>query len=115
MLAHAETSEATVASGAATAADWLATETRQVRRDARSDLKLAERLEHHDCLSAAMAQGLVNVAQARVIVAALGRLPKSGEFAVTAEQRAAAEAHLVAEAAHHDAKTLRVLGDTCSR
>ena len=57
LLAHAECSEATVASGAATAADWLAIETRQVRRDARSDLKLAEKLEHHDCLSAAMARG----------------------------------------------------------
>ena len=37
-------------------------------------------------------------------------MPKSGEFAVTAEQRAAAEAHLVGLAAHHDAKALRVLG-----
>src|SRR6476661_745554 len=110
LLAEAEQSEATVGSGAATAADWLATETRQVRRDARSDLKLADRLERHDCLSTAMTQGRVNVAQARVIVAALERLPKSGEFAVGAEQRAAAEARLVGLAAHHDAKALRVLG-----
>ena len=57
-----------------------------------------------------MGQGRVNVAQARVIVAAVGRLPEVGEFAVTAEQRAAAEAHLVGLAAHHDAKALRVLG-----
>src|SRR6476661_5689672 len=85
LLAEPEQSEATVGSGAATAADWLATETRQVRRDARSDLKLADRLERHDCLSTAMTQGRVNVAQARVIVAALERLPKSGEFAVGAE------------------------------
>ena len=55
-------------------------------------------------------QGRVNTAQARAIVAALGRLPRTGEFAVTAEQRAAAEAHLVGLAAHHDAKALRVLG-----
>src|SRR6476469_4596994 len=53
VLAHAECSEATTDTGAATAADWLAVETRQVRRDARSDLKLAQRLEHHDCLSTA--------------------------------------------------------------
>src|SRR6476469_2334293 len=110
LLAHAECSEATGASGAATAADWLAIETRQVRRDARSNLKLAEKLEHHDCLTGAMGQGQVNVAQARAIVAALDRLPRSGEFAVTTEQRAAAEAHLVGLAAHHDAKALRVLG-----
>ena len=44
-------------------------------------------------------RGRVNVAQARAIVAALDRLPSTGEFAVTAEQRAAAETHLVELAA----------------
>ena len=39
LLARAEQSEATTGSGAATAADWLAIETRQVRREARSDLR----------------------------------------------------------------------------
>ena len=110
MLAQAEQSEATIDSGAATAADWLAIEARQVRRDARADLKLAQQLEEHACLSAAMSTGAVNVAQARVIVASLGRLPRTGEFAVTDEQRAAAEAHLVGLAADHDAKALRILG-----
>src|SRR5690349_10308333 len=75
LLAHAEQSEATVESGAATAADWVAIETRQVRREARSDLKLALKLEDHGCLSTAMAAGRVNTAQTRVIVAALERLP----------------------------------------
>lgn len=110
LLAEAEQSEATVDSGAGTAADWLAIETHQVRRDARGDLLLAQRLEHHDLLSAAMARGRVNVAQAGAIVAALQRLPRTGEFAVTPEQRQAAEAHLVELAADHDAKALRVLG-----
>ncbi len=110
LLAEAEQSEATVASGAATAADWVAIETRQVRREARSDLRLAEELEHHRILSSALAAGGVNIAQARAIVAALERLPRSGEFAVTAEQRTAAEAHMVELAAHHDAKDLRFLG-----
>jgi hypothetical protein len=110
ILAQAEESEATVESGAASAGDWVAIETRQVRRDARSDLKLAERLEQHRCLSVAMGEGRVNTAQARAIVAALGHLPKTGEFAVTPEQRDATEAHLVAQAAHHDAKALRFLG-----
>ena len=110
LLAEAETSEATVHTGARSAADWLATETRQVRRDARSDLKLAERLEDHDLLSGAMAAGAVNVDQARAIVSSLGRLPKTGEFAVTPEQRITAETHLVALAAKHDAKELRILG-----
>ena len=55
-------------------------------------------------LSAAMATGRVNVDQGRAIVAALARLPKTGEFAVSAEQRTAAETHLVQLAAAHDAK-----------
>jgi hypothetical protein len=110
LLVQAEDSEATSDTGAASAADWLAIETRQVRRDARSDLKLATSLQQHPCLSAAMGAGRVNTDQARAIVASLARLPRTGEFAVTAEQRAAAEAHLVSEAAHHDAMALRVLG-----
>ncbi len=57
LLAEAEQSEATVTSGAATAADWVAIETRQTRRDARSDLKLAQRLESHDLIAAGMATG----------------------------------------------------------
>ena len=57
-----------------------------------------------------MSDGRVNTAQARAIVAALDRLPTTGEFAVSTEQRHAAEAHLVALADHHDAKALRVLG-----
>ena len=110
VLAEAERAEVTTESGAATVADWLAVQTRQVRREARADLKLATRLESHDCLSAAMGSGRVNVAQARAIVAALDRLPHTGEFAVTPEQRRDAEAHLVALAADHDAKELRLLG-----
>src|SRR6478736_1639799 len=87
LLAEADRSGATTDTGAGTAADWLATEARQVRRDARSDLRLAQALERHDVLSAAMAEGRVNTAQARAIVAALDKLPTTGEFAVTAEQR----------------------------
>ncbi len=52
----------------------------------------------------------VNLAQSRAIVAALDRLPRTGTYAVTAEQRLAAENHLVELAAHHDAKELRILG-----
>ncbi len=110
LLAEAEQSRATVDTDAGTAADWLAIETRQVRRDARSDLRLAQRLEQHDLLATTMAEGRVNPAQSRAIVAALQRLPRSGEYAVTAEQRLVAEQHLVGLAAHHDAKELRILG-----
>ena len=110
VLAEAERSGATTDSGASTAADWVAIETRQVRRDACSDLKLAQAVDRHEVLSAAMAEGQVNKAQARAIVAALDKLPTTGEFAVDAEQHQQAEAHLVSMADHHDAKALRILG-----
>ena len=73
-------------------------------------MRLATNLERHEVLSAAMAAGRVNTDQARAITGSLERLPSRGEFAASAEQREAAEAHLVAEAAHHDAKDLRELG-----
>ena len=44
------------------------------------------------CSRAALDAGCANVAQARAIVTALDRLPTSGEFAVDADQRQAAEA-----------------------
>ena len=93
-----------------TAADWIAIETRQVRRDARSDLRLAQALDRHDVLSAAMAEGRVNTAQARAIVAALDRLPTTGEFAVSAEQRRRGRDPPGRPGEHHDAKALRILG-----
>jgi hypothetical protein len=110
VLAQAELSEATTDTGAATAADWLAVETQQVRRDTRSELKLAQKLDHHDTLSSAMARGDVNLAQALAIVASLEQLPTRGEFAISPEQRTAAEVHLVKLAADHDAQQLRYLG-----
>ena len=97
-------------SGAGSAADWVAIETRQVRREARADLRLAEQVEQHQVLASAMTAGRVNLAQGRAIVASLERLPRTGQFAVSAEQRTAAETHLVELAEQHDAKALRVLG-----
>ncbi len=110
VLVEAERSGSTDQQGAGTAADWLAGETRQVRREARSDLQLAKRLEHYAAVSAAMDEGSVNLAQARAITAALDRLPTGGEFAVDPTQLAAAERHLVGLAADHDARRLRLLG-----
>ena len=110
VLAETDRSDATAATGAPTAADWVAVETRQVRRDARSDLTLARALERHTTLAHGCATGQVNTAQARAITTALDRLPTTGPFATTPEQRTAAENHLVGLAAHHDAADLRVLG-----
>jgi hypothetical protein len=110
VLAEAERSGAGAERAAASVADWVAIETRQTRISARSDLKLATALEDHPVLEAGLSAGTANLAQARVIVKALDRLPVTGEFAVSAEQRASAERHLVDLAEHHDAKALAVLG-----
>ncbi len=110
LLADAETSGACTQTGAASVSAWVAVQTRHTRRAARSDLALALALEHHPVLAEAMAAGHVSTAQARVIVAALGILPRAGQFGVDADQRARAEKHLVSLAEHHDADELRVLG-----
>ena len=110
VLVEAERSGATTDTGASTAADWIAVETRQVRRDVRSDLKLGQALDGHELLPSAMAEGRVNKAQARAIVAALDKLPTTGEFAVSTGQRTEAETYLVSLADDHDAKALRILG-----
>ena len=89
VLAEAERSGAGAERGAPSAADWVAIETRQTRIAARSDLKLASAVEDYAVLSAGMDAGAVNTAQARAIVTALDRLPTTGEFAVSTEQRAA--------------------------
>jgi hypothetical protein len=110
VLGEADRSGATDQDAAASAADWVAVETRQTRIAARSDLKLSKALDLHEALAAGLAAGAVNEAQARVIVKALDRLPSSGRFAVTAEHRVRAEEHLVALAADYDAKVLGLLG-----
>ncbi len=110
VLAEADRAGAGDITAAASAADWVAIETRQTRPVVRADLKLAQALERLEVLGAAMGTGAVNPAQARAIVRALDRLPATGEFAVTPEQRVAAERHLVDLAADYDAKALAVLG-----
>jgi hypothetical protein len=110
VLLEADRSGATDEAGAQDAAAWVAIETRQVRREARSDLKLAKNLDQHPLLAAAMEAGRANPAQARVILTALDRLPTTGDFAVSIEQRAAAEEHLVAQAVQFDADRLKILG-----
>ena len=79
LLADAETSGACTETGAATAAAWVAVATRQTRRTARSDLRLALSLDRHLVLADAMAAGHVSTAQARVIVDGLEALPRAGE------------------------------------
>ena len=74
----------------------------------RRDLTLAEALDRRWTLVAeALGQGDLNVAQARVITHALDELPTEK---VSADLLSAAEAHLVAQAAHFGPRELRVLG-----
>ncbi|GAB3666056.1 hypothetical protein GCM10027596_32990 [Nocardioides korecus] len=110
VLAETDRTRATDASGARSAADWVAIETRQRRPHARADLHLATRLEAHRPLHDALAAGGVNTDQARAILASLDLLPTTGDLAVTPEQRAEAEHWLIGQAAHHDATALRTLG-----
>ncbi|GAB3658215.1 hypothetical protein GCM10027596_14280 [Nocardioides korecus] len=110
VLAEADRSGATGAEASASAAEWVATQTRQRSTHARSDLALGRALTTRTRVAAGMAAGVVNPDQARVITRALDRLPSTGAFAVTDAQRDAAEVHLVRLAAVHDAKDLEVLG-----
>ena len=110
VLVEADRSGATTLKGDGTAADWLARETHQTRRQTRADLRLGARLEQYTVLSEAFETGAVNTAQARVLITALDRLPTTGDFALTAEQVAQAERHLVAEAAHFDPDKLQTIG-----
>ena len=110
LLAEADTTGACLEAGAADASGWMKVETRQTRRESRSDLRLAHALETLPALSAGLSSGEVNTAQARAVLTSLDRLPTSGEFAVTPEQRQQAEAHLVGLCATYDAAEITALG-----
>ncbi|MCD4533952.1 13E12 repeat family protein [Nocardioides sp. cx-169] len=69
-------------------------------------MKLAQALERHDTVAAALAAGVILTDQAQVVVEAVDALPDD----VQPEVRAQARAHLLAQAAHHDARALRILG-----
>jgi hypothetical protein len=93
------------------ARDVAALITHHTRTDAganRRDLALAQALDRSwGQVAAALGQGDLNVAQARVITHALEELPTDK---VSADLLSRAEAHLVAEAAHFGPRELRVLG-----
>src|SRR6478735_3233247 len=89
--------------GASNAANWLAHTTKTTRPAAFGTVKLGHDLESHPRTRDALAHGEVLLDQARVIIHAVDQLPDD----VDTDR---AEAHLLAEAAHHDAKALRMLG-----
>ena len=95
------------AEGFRSAAAWLSHHTRMRRGDAAADLSLATALDgERPVLAAAVREGRVNVAQARVIAGALAELPTR----VGVEVIAKAEAHLVDLADDHDPSALAKLG-----
>ena len=106
VAAHADEIHVGQDVAASSAANWLAHRTKQTRAEANRTVRLGHALEEHPATRDALAAGGVCVEQARVIVDAVDRLPDH----VEAEVRVQAEQHLLAEAEHHDAKTLRILG-----
>src|SRR4051794_30573614 len=92
--------------GATSAANWLAHQTKQTRAETTRTVRLGHDLDTHPLTRHALATGQVCVDQARAILRWVDHLPAD----VPADLRAKAEAHLLAAAAHHDAKTLNMLG-----
>ncbi|MCZ4501198.1 MAG: nuclease, partial [Marmoricola sp.] len=93
----------TVDKGALSFATWLARATVMTKRDAHRKVHLAAAIASHDLTRDALSRGEVLPEQARVIAAAVDELP--------AAHRDLCEEVLLGEAAHHDAKALKKLGD----
>ncbi|MGI8645269.1 MAG: HNH endonuclease signature motif containing protein, partial [Nocardioides sp.] len=104
---HAESVDVGASEGATSVTNWWAHHTRMTRAEAHRCTRLAGRLEAQPSVREALAAGEVLTDQAAVITDALDALPAD---LVDADVAARAEAYLLAEARHHDAKALRVLG-----
>ncbi len=115
-LAQAESCDVAAEVGATSTANWLAHEMKLTRKEAHRRVKLARDLETFPATSAALAAGEVVAEQAGVICHAVARLDKIPADLVADRDldlcalKAHAEQHLLAEAAHHDAKGLQILG-----
>jgi hypothetical protein len=116
VLDQADRSDVAAAGGATSTATWLAQATNSTRAAAHGRVRLAKALDEHPATASALGEGLLLVEQARVIldaVAAVEDIPTDIaenhglDIATLAEE---AEQRLLAEATHHDAKALKVLG-----
>ena len=108
LLAHAARVEVGSEVGATSAANWLAHQTRTTRPAVHRAARLAKRLEEaFPEVDRALADGSITVDQAQVIVEAVDALPADRVNAATI---AKAKAFLLAQAADHDARALRILG-----
>jgi hypothetical protein len=107
LMAHAERVDVGGAEGATSPANWLAHRTLMTRAAAHRAKRIATALdESHPAVDEALAAASINVEQATVIVDAVDELPDT----IGADTVAEAEAFLLAEAADHDAKALRIMG-----
>jgi hypothetical protein len=103
----ADSADLAADSGARDAAGWYADASHTRFEDARADLRLATALDSRwSTLATSLREGLVNTAQARVMVRALDALPDE----VPCDVLAAAEAALVDHAARFAPKQLARIG-----
>ncbi|WP_028635985.1 HNH endonuclease [Nocardioides sp. URHA0032] len=106
VAAHAEDLHVGHEVGASSAANWLAHETKATRAAAYAAVRLGRDLEAHSLTRAALAAGRVLADQARVVIRWVDQLPDT----LDPQAIAKAEAHLLGQARHHDAKALNRLG-----
>ena len=106
LVSHAGAVDLPAQSAAKSTAHWLAHRATMTAAQARRTTTMATGLEQHGHPRAALVAGRIHLEQAEVILRALADLP-DGLDLLTLER---AECHLLAEAAHHDAKALRTLG-----
>ncbi|GEP39393.1 HNH endonuclease [Nocardioides psychrotolerans] len=107
LLAHAQRTGAADEVGATSVAAWWAHETRTTAVEAHRRVKHAVAVEdRHAEVGAALSGGGLRPDQARAVVDAVDALPAD----VGPQIRDQAREHLLAQAAHHDAKALRILG-----
>ncbi len=108
LLGHAERIQVGAEVGATSAANWLAHQTQTTRPAVHRAARLAKRLdEAYPEVDSALADAAVTLDQAQVIVEAVDALPTDLGSTETVVQ---AKAFLLAQAAHHDARALRILG-----
>ena len=106
---HADTLQVGSETGATSTAHWWATVTRQTKPTTLRKIALARALGSgdHEPVRQGLVAGDLLADQAQVILRAIGKLPDDLDPALAAK----AEEHLVAEAAHYDAKALAIMGD----
>jgi hypothetical protein len=106
LLAHADAIDVRALTGASSTATWHARATRTIQVAAHRTMRLASALEQRDLTRAALAEGRLHLDQAEAILKAVYQLPEGLDQALVAQ----AEAHLIEEAGHFDAKALKNLG-----